>query len=441
MKATLRDAKATLRQPWLLSILMVAAIPLFPEYIAPLLAVGALVMAYKDAKPRGRTFTVGTIGKILMAYMCYLAFGVLYSSHPFNSFSTFVMWLVMFLAYLAMTTVLTNKHRFDTALFCISLIAGVVGLIGVLQYFFNCILHVPVENQFWRWIDDVVYRFIPMDINIHLEEMRFSSTFTNPNILAEYMVMVLPFVTYYAFGGQRTSVRLLCRVCIITAAAGVAFSFSRGGYLGLAVMLFILCLVNRKRLLPILLSLFSVMVLIPQSVIDRIFSVNTMDVGVSERLLIWESAIKVIGKNPIFGLGPGVENFWSLMLQSGVNAPHAHNLTLQLMVEGGIIALGLIAFAGWKISRIGFDLLRQKETHWLGGVFLAFTCAFIANSMVEFQFLCPKLVGVFMMVMAFGETAGRVYLDRPVQPLSSSFPLLDLFRREPHKGITTIHQK
>ena len=129
------------------------------------------------------------------------------------------------------------------------------------------------------------------------------------------------------------------------------------------------------------------------------------------------------------------------MLQSGVNAPHAHNLTLQLMVEGGIIALGLIAFAGWKISRIGFDLLRQKETHWLGGVFLAFTCAFIANSMVEFQFLCPKLVGVFMMVMAFGETAGRVYLDRPVQPLSSSFPLLDLFRREPHKGITTIHQK
>lgn len=42
MKATLRDAKATLRQPWLLSILMVAAIPLFPEYIAPFLAVGAL---------------------------------------------------------------------------------------------------------------------------------------------------------------------------------------------------------------------------------------------------------------------------------------------------------------------------------------------------------------------------------------------------------------
>lgn len=441
MKATLKDAKATLRQPWLLSILMVAVIPLFPEYIAPLLAVGALVMAHKDAKPRGRSFTVGPIGKVLMIYICYLAFGVLYSSHPFNSFSTFLMWVVMFLAYLAMTTVLTNKHRFDTALFCISVIAGVVGLIGALQYVCNCLLNISVGNQFWQWIDDVVYQFIPMDINIHLDEMRFSSTFTNPNILAEYLVMVLPFVTYYAFGGQRTGVRLLCRVCIITAAAGVAFSFSRGGYLGLAVMLFILCLVNMKRLPSILLSLVSVVVLIPQSVISRIFSVNTLDVGVSERLLIWEGALKAIGKSPIFGLGPGVENFWGVMLQSGINAPHAHNLALQLMVEGGVIALGLIAFAGWKISRIGFDLLEKKETHLLGGVFLAFVCAFIANGMVEFQFLCPKLVGVFMMVMAFGESAGRVYLDRPVQSLSHSFTLFDLFRKKAREGITTIHQK
>lgn len=111
------------------------------------------------------------------------------------------------------------------------------------------------------------------------------------------------------------------------------------------------------------------------------------------------------------------------------------------MVEGGVIALGLIALAGWKISRIGFDLMEKKETRLLGGVFLAFVCAFISNGMVEFQFLCPKLVGVFMMVMAFGESAGRVYLDRSVQSLSHSFTLFDLFRKKAREGITTIHQK
>lgn len=88
---------------------MVAVIPLFPEYIAPLLAIGAVVAANADAKRRGRVLSVGPIGKLLLIFMLYTAFGVLYSKHPFNSFATFLMWMVMFLAYLSMTTVLTNR--------------------------------------------------------------------------------------------------------------------------------------------------------------------------------------------------------------------------------------------------------------------------------------------------------------------------------------------
>lgn len=110
MKARLEDWKKTLSQPWLLSLLMVAVIPLFPEYIAPLLAIGAVVAANADAKRRGRVLSVGPIGKLLLIFMLYTAFGVLYSKHPFNSFATFLMWMVMFLAYLSMTTVLTNRH-------------------------------------------------------------------------------------------------------------------------------------------------------------------------------------------------------------------------------------------------------------------------------------------------------------------------------------------
>ena len=149
MKARLEDWKKTLSQPWLLSLLMVAVIPLFPEYIAPLLAIGAVVAANADAKRRGRVLSVGPIGKLLLIFMLYTAFGVLYSKHPFNSFATFLMWMVMFLAYLSMTTVLTNRHRFDTALFCISVIAGIVGLVGLFQYALNCLAGIRVPNQFW----------------------------------------------------------------------------------------------------------------------------------------------------------------------------------------------------------------------------------------------------------------------------------------------------
>lgn len=184
------------------------------------------------------------------------------------------MWLVMFLVYLAMTTVMTNRHRFDTALFCISVIAGIVGLVGLTQYVLNCVFGIPVSNQFWSWIDNIVLEWIPMDINITIREMRFSSTFTNPNIVGEYLVMVIPFVVYYAFGGRRTGVRLLCRFCLIFAVCGVAFSFSRGSYLGLLVILLILCITNAKRIVPFLLSFISMLLLVPQSVISRFLSIG-----------------------------------------------------------------------------------------------------------------------------------------------------------------------
>ena len=430
MKARLEDWKKTLSQPWLLSLLMVAVIPLFPEYIAPLLAIGAVVAANADAKRRGRVLSVGPIGKLLLIFMLYTAFGVLYSKHPFNSFATFLMWMVMFLAYLSMTTVLTNRHRFDTALFCISVIAGIVGLVGLFQYALNCLAGIHVPNQFWGWLDNIALEWIPMDINIQIREMRFSSTFTNPNIVGEYLVMVVPFVVYYAFGGKRTGVRLLCRFCLLFAVCGIAFSFSRGSYLGLLVIVLILCITNAKRIVPFLLSLISLLILVPQSVLSRFLSIGGVDFSIAERFSIWEVALKTFGKSPIFGLGPGVENFWGVLLESGVNAPHAHNLVLQLLMEGGLIALALMVLMGWKIVRRGMDLMtRSPETHLLGGVFLAFAAGFVMNSMVDYPLLSPKLVGVFMMVMAIGDSACRVYLGHRVQPLADCFPAGELARR------------
>lgn len=75
MKARIEDLKSTLSQPWLLALLMVAVIPLFPEYIAPLLAIGAVIAANADAKRRGRVLSVGPIGKLHPSlHCCYTAF-------------------------------------------------------------------------------------------------------------------------------------------------------------------------------------------------------------------------------------------------------------------------------------------------------------------------------------------------------------------------------
>lgn len=50
MKALVTDIRNHLRQPWLLSILFIAIIPIFPEYISIPLAGASLWAAARDAK-------------------------------------------------------------------------------------------------------------------------------------------------------------------------------------------------------------------------------------------------------------------------------------------------------------------------------------------------------------------------------------------------------
>ena len=78
MRARILDIKINLRQPWLLCVLLIAVIPLFPEYISPFLAVGALIAAHFDAKARRRDFVVGGLGNAGPGYgAAYMVLGVL----------------------------------------------------------------------------------------------------------------------------------------------------------------------------------------------------------------------------------------------------------------------------------------------------------------------------------------------------------------------------
>ena len=431
MKARLYDIKSHLRQPWLLSILFVAFIPVFPEYICPILAICAFVAAYYDARLHRREMAVGTVGKLLLIYIAYMAFTVLFSKNPMNSIATVLMWVVAFLVYMSMTTVLSNRHRFDTALFCVTLIAGLVGFIACVQYVLNAWFDVKVSFYFWQWIDEVVYRIFPMPLTLDIHEMRAASTFNNPNVMAEYLIMLIPFAAYYAFSGRRTGARVLCRVCLLFALGGVLFSFSRGSYLALLVIILVFCVANYRKWSMILLGGISAVALIPASVYTRLFSVGSMDGSISDRFRIWGVALEEIAKQPIFGSGPGVQNFWDILQSSRIAAPHTHNLVLQLLVEGGIIALVLMVLIGWKTFRGSYDMLRKPgESRIIGVVLIAFIGAFIVYGMVDFPFLCPKLVTSFMLVLGFSDCASHLYLGNGVQALSKVVPIGALTRRQ-----------
>ncbi|MBR2338153.1 MAG: O-antigen ligase family protein [Clostridia bacterium] len=402
-----------------LALVLLTVIPLLPEYCAPVLAMGSLVAACRDARLRRDALRIGTIGKLLLLYIAYMAVGMLYSAHPLNSASTVLMWLVMFAGYLTVTTVVFNRRRLEIALLLLSLVAGMVGFIACCQYILRDLLGVPLPNQLWFSLDSLVYRYFPLNINLMLGEHRAAATFNNPNVLGEFLVMVLPLTIYYGFGGRRTTLHLIGRACVLLSLMGIAVSFSRGAYLALLSMLLLIIVTNLRRITPLILSLVAAASLVPEVVISRFLAIgNSTDVSISERFVAWDVTVQAIIQQPFVGLGPGVSNLWELLQNAGSSAPHSHNLILQVLVEGGFVALFLLALVATRLLQSSVELMgHSPKTHFLGVSFMIFGVAFVVYGMVDYPFLCPKLIGTFLMILGFAESCFSLYLQQECVPL------------------------
>ena len=219
---------------FLACVASITFIPLLPEYFAPVLAIASLFFAAADARSRGTTIQVGPLGKLLLLYIAYMAIGILYSAHTMNSLATVAMWLVMFFLYVSLTTVLHNRRRIHFTLFLVAVVAGAVGGIACLQYLYRMVFGKDaISNQVWLRLDEFVYKYFPIEINLDMGTNRSASTFTNPNMLAEALILLLPLTVavmllqrrlIHGFGG------VLCVAAVLFFAAVVSCitAFAKG---------------------------------------------------------------------------------------------------------------------------------------------------------------------------------------------------------------------
>lgn len=440
MKTHISQFFADIHQPYLRALLLLALVPLFPEYLSFVLVLGALFFAIKDIRQDHRALKMGTIGKLLLAFCAYQTFTCIISTHPLQSLGTSLMWWFFLLAYLALINLLIDRDRLDTFLLYLTSVAALVGLIACIQYRINYFSDSYAGNP-WRWLDELVYPYIPFNI-VELNYFdRACSTFDNPNILAKYLVMVAPFVACFNFIERRNNLRIYSRICLFLTFAGVIFSFSRGGYLAIIALAMALIVINfRKKFAAISLYVVSALLFLPSEVVNRLFTIkdgvgissnivggnsNAHQVAlppvsasqaiannaVSERWQIWEQAFTKFFDHPIFGYGAGTQPSYEIFHEIGIKAAHSHNIVLQLLLEGGIIALLIMGTIGFQTVKNGLSLLfsHQKEAFWIGFGILGFAACFLIHGMVDYPFSTPKLVFTFFTMMALAEQGFCLY--------------------------------
>ncbi len=409
--------KTRLCEPWFRAVLYLCIAPLFPEYVQPFLLFPALIAAMRDCKRTAHPFMVGTVGWVLLAFITYFLVSVPFAKQPMNALTSTGLWILMFVWYLILTAVLTDRKRLEDTAQLTTLVVGIVGLIGCTQYFLRFIGK-DTPLQFWLRLDTLVYEWLPWDIGMGIAGMRVCSTFNNPNILSQYLVIVIPFAAYCAFHAPSVRRRNLSRFCLLAAIGCLAFTFSRGAYIALIVAGVVLVVANRRHILTILMSALSALLLIPDAVWNRVRSLGHIDVSGLERIMAWDICLEVIAQYPVFGTGCGIFYTWQVLAAAGTHAPHAHNTILQILVEGGIVALCMLLYLAFHLLQCGFLLARRKESSQFGFAVLAFALAYSTQAMVEYAFTFPSLVVAFALAMAMTDNAARLYLNRPMVPLT-----------------------
>lgn len=172
----------------------------------------------------------------------------------------------------------------------------------------------------------------------------------NPNDLATNMVAFLPFAAFMAMRRTTTIKRLAAAGCAVLMLATAIASGSRGGFIGMIVMVAVFGLMAVRRhpgmLVAAAFAAMCALPLVPSSYWHRIASITDEskdDYGSAEaRRTLARESIEAFAENPLTGVGAGNFKAWN---PSREGAWHeSHNVILQVAAELGIVGLSVFFF-------------------------------------------------------------------------------------------------
>lgn len=332
-------------------------------------------------------------------------FALSYFLGTLNSFSfmgsagIFLINVAFILFYFIAHNILGNDNAYKAITSAFVLMGGLIAVYGILQNFLGA-------SSTASWVDENMFEDI---------KVRVYATFGNPNVLGEYLVLMIPLAMAFFLRNEKTFHKLvylcvlaLCVLCLI-------FTWSRGAWLGamFAVMIFLVATDKRWTLcaLIIIVALPFIPVILSSNsaVVGRITSIGDMsDSSTAYRVSIWKSAIRIIGDFWLSGIGSGSGAF-SLVYQkyaaSGVAfALHSHNLFLQLLVELGIGGFTVFMVLLLKFTKNSVQtLLYENKKSFRATVTTAGTAGILGlmlQGLTDYVWYNYKMLLIFWIVLA-----------------------------------------
>lgn len=400
----------------LLGIIAISVVMIFPEigvlvsiFCAPFLGmignptyllvmmVTVTFISYAIKVATGkRTFRFKMTDFLVSVFTLLMIFGGIITSGGDESLDSAMAYASLLLIYFLVVNLMNTREWLDKCVFAIAIPSALTALYGLIGY-----SSVIMPGG---WIDSNMFGGITS---------RAVSTFSNPNILATYLVMTAPFIwIYFKDRDIARSGKLLSFICSVISAACVVLTWSRGGWLGFLAALTVYLFINYRYTFKYILIAGAVapigLIFAPGNITDRLLSIGNLgDSSTYYRLFTWKGSINMMIDHLIGGIGVGESAFnqiYPIYSYLGTEATaHSHNLFLQIGIELGVV--GLIVFLAVMISaaRRGFGSLRTvscARSRLIISAGIAGIAAALVHGLVDYIWYNYRVFFVFWVVIA-----------------------------------------
>jgi len=161
--------------------------------------------------------------------------------------------------------------------------------------------------------------------------------------------MVLPLVLFLRSEETRPWLRHTLLAMFFTTVACILITYSRGAFLGLAVVIFMLIMRSRIKLIALICLLVALPLsykFLPEKWFNRIETIQTYqeDKSAMSRIGSWHVAYRIALDRPLLGAGFRpftVENYARYHPDGVLSRNDAHSIYFQVLAEHGFVGLGL----------------------------------------------------------------------------------------------------
>lgn len=376
---------------------IVAAIPILPTMLLAVLVLGTFLLYFVQLFLGRVKAQKTTMVSVLLGLF---AVSILYAGTTSYAFPAALLSMALFLILMAVFFVakdaVDTEEKLDFVLWVLISMGALIALYAVYQY----IVGVEMDAA---WVDAESF-----DI-----KTRAYATFTNPNVLGEYLILVGSLAAGMMWKMKNWFGKLYYTACFGVICLGLVATGSRGAMLGLMFSAGLFVLLSEKRLIPLGIVLLLLMpFILPASLWARLASSVTMsDSSSLYRMSIYSASLDIIGHYWQTGIGIGAFNqIYPLFSLEAANAYHSHNLFLQEFIELGIVGFSILVLLFLFFFQKLYSSMRAVPKRFrflLGAVFGGFG-GLLLQGITDHLWFDYKIVLFFWCFIGLGMAAVRV---------------------------------